>query len=77
INLPKGYYEVIEKSDWSWQYDQTLPSVVPVKVTFGMNEDGSRNIENVSAEASFTNESKSVNWLNSIDWVINKFAGGE
>lgn len=75
ISLPKGYYEVKEKSDWSWQYNLTTAQTV--SDTLGMSMDSTRDITKVNAGTSFTNASKLIKWLTSIDWVINKFTGGE
>jgi len=75
INLPKGYYEVTELKDWSWQYN--LTSNITVGDTLGMDVNGTRNINKTEASASFANVSKTINYLDSIDWVLNEFAGGE
>ena len=74
INLPQGYYEVKEKTDWSWQYDAI--SSTTVGDTLGMNADGSENVNKAQAYTTFTDKSKIMNWLTSIDWGINLFAGG-
>ena len=75
LNLPKGYYQVVEKSDWSWQYEPVGSTTD--SDTLGMNGDGSRNVNKVKAKADFTNASKPIKWLTSIDWVINLFTGGD
>ena len=74
INLPKGYYEVTEKNDWSWQYDAVGNRAA--NDTLGMDEKGNRNINKINGETSFTNKAKEIKWLTSIDWVINKFKEG-
>ncbi len=75
ISLPKGYYEVKELTDWSWQYD--LNGAQTADATLGMNANGTRNIGKTTASASFENASKQMKYLNSIDWVINRFSGDE
>jgi hypothetical protein len=75
INLPKGYYEVEEKTDWSWQYDPV--GAVLISDTLGMDENGDHDINKDLAVTSFENKSKPIKWLTSIDWVINKFIGGD
>ncbi len=68
IDLPRGYYEVTEKSDWSWQYEADGPMV----------KGGALGLQGKSSiETSFTNTPKKVSWLTSIDWVINLFTGGD
>ena len=74
INLPQGYYEVKEKTDWSWQYDAIGSTAVGD--TLGMSADGSENVNKAQAYTTFTNKSKIMNWLTSIDWGINLFTGG-
>ena len=74
INLPQGYYEVKEKTDWSWQYDAIGSTTVGD--TLGMNADGSENVNKAQAYTTFTDQSKIMNWLTSIDWGINLFTGG-
>lgn len=75
INLPKGYYEIKELADWSWQYD--INGAQTAVATLGMNANGSRNIGKTTASVSFENSSKQIKYLNSIDWVINRFSGDE
>ena len=74
INLPQGYYEVKEKTDWSWQYDAV--GIATVGDTLGMNADGSENVNKAQAYTTFTDKPKIINWLTSIDWGINLFTGG-
>ncbi|MEL7569909.1 MAG: vWA domain-containing protein [Eubacteriaceae bacterium] len=75
INLPIGYYEIKELADWSWQYD--INGAQTAVATLGMNANGSRNIGKTTASVSFENSSKQIKYLNSIDWVINRFSGDE
>ncbi|NMC57695.1 MAG: hypothetical protein GYA50_10790, partial [Eubacteriaceae bacterium] len=75
ISLPKGYYEVKELADWSWQYDINGAQIA--SETLGMNANGTRNIGKTTASVSFENTSKIIEYLNSIDWVINRFSGDE
>jgi hypothetical protein len=42
-----------------------------------MNANGTRNIGKITARVSFENASKQMKYLNSIDWVINRFSGDE
>jgi hypothetical protein len=73
VYLPKGCYEITEKSDWSWQY--SLNSTSNVTDTLGMNADGTRNIDKNTAQASFSNEPEAIKCLNSIDWNLYTFSG--
>ncbi len=75
VHLSKGYYEVTEKSDWSWQYNLTGASTA--SDTLGMNTDGTRNTEKNTAQVSFNNTSEEIRFLNSIDWNLYTFSGGE
>ncbi|WP_193708246.1 vWA domain-containing protein [Alkalibaculum sporogenes] len=71
IKLPKGYYEVSEKDDWSWKYN-----VVGNKMKFdtlGLNANGSRNINKINGETTLSNQSKVIKFLSSDDWVVNEF----
>lgn len=74
INLSKGYYEVTEKSNWSWRY---AANHTTVSDTLGMSANGSRNTSKTTANAAFINASVSHNWLYDIDWVVNLFNGGD
>jgi hypothetical protein len=74
IDLPQGYYEVKEKTNWSWQYDAIGSTTVGD--TLGMNANGSENVNKAEAYTTFTDQSKIINWLTSIDWVNNTFTGG-
>lgn len=75
VHLSKGYYEVKEKDDWSWQY--RLTSAAIVYDALGMNIDGTRNVAKNTAQVEFNNELQEIKWLYSIDWVTNTFTGSE
>lgn len=89
MNLKKGYYEVVEDTDWSWKYnlvsvkDSDIYSNAPTGTVFVGNKNeqilstnhyfGEMNVATALAKVEFVNQIKDTNWLGDVSVAINKF----
>ncbi|RDU25166.1 collagen-binding domain-containing protein [Anaerosacchariphilus polymeriproducens] len=89
VGLKKGYYEVIEDTDWSWKYnlisvsDNDIYSNAGDGIVYIGNKNknisttnqyfGEMNEKCALAKVEFINQIKDTNWLGDVALAINKF----
>lgn len=89
VGLKKGYYEVIEDTNWSWKYnlisvtDNDIYSNAGNGIVYVGNKNqnipsnnhyfGEMNVESALAKVEFVNQKGSTNWLGDVALAINQF----